>query len=326
MKRIFGIFLLTLTLFSCTNNEEEVFTPYKIGEHSDAGLMYKGIVKATDSLGLSFRPIFPATYEEGAETLAELVASNQPGRKRLIIATAPEYSEHLMQLASEGKIIDSDSTKLLVLDGAFNHPDVYSIHVPFYGMMYKAGYLASQMSDVDSVRIYLANDEYLYMREGRDGFIDGFTQNRKNTVDVIDYSEIWDDNTIGFGYRMFAYMDDAPECANHYDMVLPICGETIMGFIRYNREFPGSFYTVGVETDLSLYTPDVPFSCLEHIDRVLVSCITDWTRNQLQRHCNYGMDGDWTEVVVADKFKALLEPISQEIHSQAIEKEANYEK
>ena len=338
MKKVFGIILLFLTLFSCTKNDEDVdiynyapevvavFTPNKIGDHTDAGLIYQGIVRATDSLGLSFRSIFPATYEDGAETLAQLVGSNQQGRKRLIVATDPEYSDFLRNLASAGNIIDSDSTKLLVLDGGFNHPNVYSVHVPFYGMMYKAGYLASQMHDVDSVRIYLANDKYLYMREARDGFIDGFTQERENTIDVVDFSESTLSDTEGFQCRTEAYLYYAPECYPHFDMILPVCGETSMGFIRYNRDFPGCFYTVGVETDMSIYTSYVPFSCVEHIDRVLVACISDWKNEQLEHHRNFGMEGGWTELVVSDEYKDLLESVSQEIHQQAIEKEANYDK
>ena len=338
MKKIFGTILLLLTLFSCTKNDEEVniydhttevvavFTPNKIGDQTDAALIYQGIVRATDSLGLSFRPIFPATFEEGAETLAELVGRNQQGLKRLVVATDPEYSDYLRSMASQGNIVDSDSTKLLVLDGGFTHPDVYSVHISFYGMMYKAGYLASQMNDVDSVRIYLANDKYQYMREGRDGFVDGFTQKRDNTIDVVDFSEMMLSDTEGFQSKTEAYLYYAPECDTHFDMVLPICGATSMGFIRYNRDFSGRFYTVGVETDMSIYTPDVPFSCVEHIDWVIVACISDWKNNQLEHRRNFGLEEGWTELVVADKYKSLLESVSQEIHQQAIEKEANYEK
>lgn len=61
MKKIFGTILLLLTLFSCAKNDEEVnnyehtteviavFTPNKIGDQTDAALIYQGIVRATDS-------------------------------------------------------------------------------------------------------------------------------------------------------------------------------------------------------------------------------------------------------------------------------------
>ena len=332
------IILLSLTLFSCVDRDEDlnhfdynteviaVFTPKKIGDQTDAGLCYKGIIKATDSLRLAFRPIFPSTFEEGTETIARLAGCDQQGRKRLIIATDPEYSDYLRDIASAGNIIDSDDTKVLVLDGGLTLPNVYTAHIPFYGTMYKAGYIASRMSDVDSVRIYLANDKYLYMREGRDGFIDGFCQERANTIDVVDFSLFMMSDTEGFTSKTEAYMFYAPECYGHFDMILPICGETIMGFLQYNRDFQGRFYTVGVETDMSVYSSDVPFSCVRHIDRVISTCITDWWNGRLEHYRTFGMEGDWVELVISEKHKKLLEPLSQEIHNQAKEMEVNYAK
>lgn len=338
MKLVFWIILFSFTLFSCADRDKvvkpfdnsteviAVFTPNKIGEYADVRLNYMAMVKVTDSLGLAFRPIFPGTYEEGAEMIAQLVSRNELGRKRLVISTDSEYSTYLREVASQGKIIDSDSTKLLVLDGGLVHPDIYTAHIPYYGTMYKAGYIASRMEDVDSVRIYLANSKYLYMREGRDGFIDGFTQNRENTIDVVDFSIHTLSDTEGLSNRTAAYMFFAPECCGRFDMILPICGETTMGFIQYNRDNPGCFYTIGVDDDMSIYSSDVPFSCVKHSDRVITACITDWKNGQLEHYQSFGMEGNWVELVVADKYKHLLEPLSQEIHNQAIEEEANYEK
>ena len=125
MGKIIPIILLSFWLFSCSDEHDDlvmfkydteviaVFAPNGVGDQTNAGLIYKGIVKATDSLNLSFRPIFPLTYEEGAKTIAQLTANNQPGRKRLIISTDPGYSDYLHALASDGLILDSDSTKHL---------------------------------------------------------------------------------------------------------------------------------------------------------------------------------------------------------------------
>jgi hypothetical protein len=38
------------------------------------------------------------------------------------------------------------------------------------------------------------------------------------------------------------------------------------------------------------------------------------------------MEEDWVELVVSEKYKDLLEPLSQEIHNQAKEMEVNYAK
>ena len=338
MKIILQITLLSLFVWSCSEKIDDqgpfkydteviaVFTPNGIGDQTNAGLIYTGIVRTTDSLGISFRPIFPVSYEDGAKTIAKLASGNQKGVKRLIISTDPEYSNHLRNAASDGLIMDSDSTKLLVLDGGFTHPAVYTAYVPFYGLMYEAGYVAGKMSDVNNVRIYLANDTYRYMREGRDGFIDGFSRNNKNHVDVVDFSLINDSDTEGFLKRTSAYLYSAPECSESYDMVLPICGETIMGFLRYNREHPGSFYTIGIDTDMSIYSSDVPFSCVEHLDRILSECITDWMGNRLKHYRKFGLEDQWIELVISKNYKSLLEPFAKEIHEQAIKMESAYAK
>ena len=337
MKIILRIMFLSIFVWSCSEKIDQdlfkydteviaVFTPNGIADHASAGLIYTGIVRAADSLGISFRPVFPITYEDGAKTIAKLASDDQKGVKRLIISTDPEYSNYLYNAASEGLIMDSDSTKLLVLDGDVMHSDIYTAHVPFYGLMYASGYVAGKMSDVNKVRIYLANDTYRYMREGRDGFIDGFGRNNKNHVDVVDFSQINNNDTEGFLKRTSAYLYSAPECSESYDMVLPICGETIMGFLRYNREHPGSFYTIGMDSDMSIYSSDVPFSCVAHFDRILSECISDWVDNRLKRYRRFGLEEKWVELKVSDNYKSILGPFAQEIHEQAIKMESVYAK
>ena len=338
MRNIFKILLILVCLSSCTKHKGDsdrfkydmeviaIFSSYGVSEHTHDGLIYSGLIKATDSLGIVFRPIIPFTYEDGTNTIDRLIKSDQSGKKRLIISADPEYSDYLSKLASEGGVIDSDSTKVLVFDGDLSHPDLYTVHVPLYAVMYEAGYLAGRMDSVSNARIYIANDNYRYMREGKDGFIDGFALGGGDDIDVVDFSEINDDDTEGFYKASLAYLY-AEECYNDScDMVLPVCGETIMGFLRYNREFPGSFYTVGVGADMSVYSPDVPFSCVEHLDRVVNECVVAWIENRLEHKMTFGMDGGWVELIVSGNYKNQLGQVPSEIHRQALEKEAGYER
>ena len=332
---------MACVLFSCSKSMEDgidsplfrhdtqvivVFPPAGIGDHTEAALVYQGAFKAADSLAVAFCPIFPSSYKDGVETLVQLVKNDVVGRKRLIIAADYEYSDCLRRVAEEGGIVDSDSTKLLVLDGDLTHPNIYTAYVPVYGTMYKAGYVASKMADVEWVKIYVANHKYRYIRESEEGFMAGFNQNKEGYFDVYDFSTINDDNTEGFFRSTFAYIDYAPECRDFYDMVLPLCGETVMGFFRYNREYPGSFYTVGFTADMSDYSADVPFSCVEHLDRVVVSCIADWSKELLARHRTFGMDEGWVELVIPENYSSMLQPAADEIHAQAIELEGRYER
>ena len=336
MKHILRTIFLFLCLYSCSAPYEDmnqfrhdaeviaVFSPNGIGDCSYSALMYRGMIAATDSLGISFRPIIPATYEEGAEKLLQLVSTEVKGRKRLIISADPEYSGLLKEKASQGHIVDSDSTRLLVLDD-FAHPNVYTAHVPFVGVMYKAGYVAGRMNGVDNVRIYVANDKYCYIKEGTDGFIQGFTQNKNGNIDVVDMSLINDDDTEGFQKSMLAYVDYAPECMESSDMVLTFCGETIMGFLRFNRENPGSFYTVGIDAQMSDHSSDVPFSYVAHFDKVLSTSISEWNDNRLQHYRRFGLKDGWVELVISETFRSELGPLSEQIHYQAIEMEECYE-
>ena len=337
LKIFLEILLILISSSSCVKREDKdkfrydteviaIFSSYGVSEHTHDGMIYKGLINASDSLGIVFRPIIPFTYEEGTNTIERLVKNNQLGKKRLIISIDPEYSDYLRKLASQGIVTDSDSTKVLVFDGDLSHPDLYSIHVPLYAPMYEAGYLAGKMDSVNNARIYIANDNYRYIREGKDGFVDGFALSGGN-VDVVDFSEINDDNTEGFYKATFAYTTYAEECCNEsYDIVLPFCGETIMGFLRYNREFPGSFYTVGVGADMSVYSPDVPFSCVEHLDRVVNECVVAWIENRLEHKMTFGMDGGWVELIVSGNYRNQLGQVPSEIHRQALEKEAGYER
>ena len=331
------ILLLTFCLYACSDHDKDqnqfrydteviaVFSPYGTTGQTNADLLYRGMIQTTDSLGITFRPIFPLTYEEGAEILSELVKDNKAGFKRLIVSTDIEYSDHLRELADNGLVTDSDSTRLLVFDGDFRHQDIYTAHIPYYGMMYKAGYVASRMSDVENIMIYIANEEYRYIREGMKGFVDGFTQNKEAFYDVNNFSTSTEENTEGFMLSTLAYISFAREIVGLYDMILPLCGETVMGFLRYNREFPGSFYTVGVETDRSSYSHDVPFSCVAHYDRVISECIADWADNRLEHYRRFGIDEGWTELIISEEYRSQLEPTADEIHVQAIEKEEGYE-
>lgn len=335
MQKILPVILLLSLMVACApkngpklfNPNVEVicvYTPRGIEDGSNAALIYMGILRTTDSLGIACRSVFPFNFADGADSIAQLVANDQPGRQRLIVATDPEYSSYLQDLANAGQITDSDSTQLLVLDGAFRHSDIYTAHICYYGIMYQAGYIASQMKDVDSVQIAVPNSHYLYLREGCDGFIGGFTKEHDNTIDIYDFSELAQDNHSGYLLRQLVYQNQAPYAKEHYDMVLPLCGETQMGYLRYTRDFPGSFYSIGVGQDMSIYSPDVPFSCLEHTDKIISTCVADWAKKRLPHYRRFGLDDGWMELRLSDAYRQDLEPSATEIYNEAIRKEADY--
>lgn len=300
-----------------------VFSFNGIIDNSPASKIYSGLVRITDSLGISFKAYFPLSVEEGAMMITDLAKSNVKGKKRLIIATEPEFESYVIEAADNNMITDSDSTKVLLFDTYTSHSKLYTAHIPTYGVMYKAGYLTTKMRDVTNIGVYVANEEYTYINEARKGYIDAF-DNSDKFIRVINMSEGLDNGAFAMNHRDKAYDYLAPDCAFLYQLIVPVCGSTIMGFIRYNRDYPGSFYTVGMLDDMSIYTNSVPFSCVRHLDKVISYCVEEWNNEMLQHFNKFPLEENWSEIVVSKDYKELLQQHSDEIHNEAILKENEY--
>ena len=74
------------------------------------------------------------------------------------------------------------------------------------------------------------------------------------------------------------------------------------GLLRYNREEPDIFWTIGMDADRQAYSSDVPFSVVKHIDRAIEKCASQWRMETLPQHQNFGLAEGYTEVIVADTF------------------------
>lgn len=334
--KILPLWLALLVLVSCDKEEEidlayhydreviAIFPPEGIEPHTFSGLVYQGLYKATDSLKLLFHPVMPATYEEGLKQIAQAATFDRTGMNRLIIVVDPTYADNLLKQGIADQMLDTDSTKVLVLGAYAKHPKLYNAHIPTYGMMYKAGYIASQMNDVDSVSLFLATDKYAYYQEASDGFIQGYRKGGKDKLKVDNLRNMLEDNRMVFQLSQEIYGLYAKRYAQSYDLVMPVCRETAMGFFRYNREHPGAFYTVGIDRDMSAYANDVPYSCISHWEEVAVSAVADWNRNRLKHYTKYGLEEGKTSILAAEKYQSIIQPLSEKIHDEAIQKENEY--
>jgi hypothetical protein len=76
---------------------------------------------------------------------------------------------------------------------------------------------------------------------------------------------------------------------------------------------------------MSDHSSDVPFSYVAHFDKVLSTSISEWNENRLQHYRRFGLKDGWVELVISESFRSELGPLSEQIHSQAIEMEECYE-
>lgn len=336
LLKLLPLWMALLTLLSC--NKEDVidasfhydreviavFPPEGIETHSFSGPVYQGLYQATDSLKLLFRPVLPATYDEGLKVIRQLAAYDQEGMNRLVIVADPTYADELLKPGVADEMTDSESTKVLVLGARADHPKLYNAHIPTFGMMYKAGYIASRMNGVDSVSLFLATDRYAYYKEASDGFIQGYKKGGKDKLKATILGEALPEPRKAFNASEEAYAIHAPRFAQSRALVMPVCRETAMGFYRYNREHPGAFQTAGMDHDMSVYADDVPFSCISQWKEVAVSVVADWHSNRLERSRKYGLEEGATAIVATGKYQKTIQPISEEIHHEAIQKENEY--
>lgn len=307
-----------------------VFTPQGLGDKSYVDMIYAGMFRATQELKITFHPIYPQSTEAGIDSIVHYAIDSNSTQKRLIVITDYVYTENLHSRGLLSSMRDDEYTQVLIV-GTNPMPDYnYTACVDSYGLMYEAGYLAQSMSDVEDVKVILASDDHPELQTAGQGFVDGFTAMGKSQVEVTDlFYELFDVDIESLidGYLMqnYIYSQLSKHYVGLYDMVVPICGETMQGFVRYTRENPQSYYVVGMDVDMSSLSKQIPYSCVKHMDRILSNSVMLWHKGMLKQVNHYGLEGNWVEIVISDIYRKKLAPVLEEIHATAIEKEKAYE-
>lgn len=329
-RYLFLVLPLVLFMSSCSEEDYEyvdkspqviaLYIADGLGDRSYVDNIYRGVEAACIKNGLYVLHLSPADADEGRAYIENILRYGyNDGIKRLFLVTDQSYTDVLKDNAD--LIPDNDDMKMVFFETRPFTTNAYTLYVPFYGGMYAAGYLAQTMEDVDSVAIFSANVSIPALVDSRKAFMEGFTVNGKETIENYYLGE----GTEGFAaadtlYKV-SYMVDSL-----YDMVLPLCGGSVQGLLRYNREYPTtSFYTVGVDADMSSYSSRVPFSCVKHMDDVVDLVVSQWLSDSLPRHQTLGMKEGYVEVIIPDDYKERFESYYSEIFETAVQKEEDYE-
>lgn len=307
-----------------------VFTPQGLGDRSYVDMMYIGLYSATNELNISFHPVFPKNTQAGVDSIVKYATESNPDKRRLVVVTDYIFTHSLHDKGLLGTLNDDEFTKVLFVSSNPQPEANYTVCVDVYGLMYEAGYMAQAMENVSAVQILLASNKHPDLQKMRKGFVDGFISQGKDSVNVQDLRTALiglEETSLQEGYLLqeFVYRSLAREYVGVYDMVVPICGESINGFLRYTRENPNSYYVLGVDVDMSMMSEQVPFSCVKHMDKILNHAVKSWYSGTLERVRHYGLEGQWVEIVISDNYKAQLEPVFNEIHATALELERTYE-
>ena len=229
-------------------------------------------------------------------------------------------------------------------------PAVNTAYMPLYGASYLAG-LASKtlLAGRENARILaiLANESTQSVKDALKGFIAGSESESAWNEKIYDYNFTeWSDSVSKFEELDFAAISlnndhdkdgfDSADLSyalalfaqklNPFDLYFPVCGGSVHGLLRYNREKgEKSFYTVGMDSDLSVYTKQVPFSVVKHIDRAVQKCIEQWLSGKLPHHQEFDLANGYTELIISKSYKDKLSAVVQGALAGAIEKEREYE-
>ncbi len=337
------LYLLLLINFSCAKDgciihvidpiEEDtrpiVYFVSKKGSLGDIGYvdaLYRGVVSSTNENGMMLSLVELPTDETSIETaLSYMIEYMQDEGKsrRALVVIANDNLESLLRKYKD-KIVQADNVDFLLTESIDTTLSIHTMRIPQYGVYYQAGRIAGQcLADISKALVVYANSNELSLFDMSLGFSGGINDSGKDISIIETYIT---DYAGGYDMADYAYKLSY-ELDGKYELVLPLCGGSCQGFFRYNRENPGKFYTLGVDSDMQHYSPDVPFSIVKHIDEAVEMWITRWGKGEVMPgHMSLGLASGYTEIVISDTYadKGLAD-IADECYRTALKKEEEYE-
>jgi len=330
--------------------------PAGLGDNSYTDILAYGIHKAAFENNLLVYDVSPDDWDDAQVKIQKVFSSY----RELIGAEENADIPVLFVFASESylPVLESDEiaesiaastepfTYLLFESEETEVPYLSTVYMPLYGASYLAGTAAKTLlSEKENPRVIslLANDFMQPLIDALNGFSVGYgssgstsyiynyfattaeeVEEMRNATFVAE-SINGEADTTGFNSEDTAYKIAYNNSFNTFDLYFPICGGSIHGLLRYNREQgASSFYTVGMDSDMSAYSPQVPFSVVKRVDKAAEKCIAQWlAEGKIEHYQRLGLGEGYTELVVSEGYESLS-AVVQEHLSEAIEKEQAY--
>lgn len=328
------------------------YSPNGLGDNAYVDSFCSGVQKSAIKNTLWAYDVCPLSWDE-AKTLVDdyiprcyELAKNDTTPMLFVFADAG-YLTYISKYTAQ----KPDTISFLVFDSKETSDNaVHTVNIPLYGASYLAG-LASKslLSEVENPRVLslIANDSSQTVMDSLKGFIAGYEAGWNGTVYDYNFTEWSDEKGQEFSALNFAVLElenemdksgyDSANLAyalalfaeklNPFDLYFPVCGGSVQELLRYNREKrEKSFYTIGMDSDLSSYTKQVPFSVIKHVDRAIETCVEEWLKDQLSHHHDFTLADGYSELVISKGYTKKLSDVVQNATQTAIEKETEYEK
>ena len=317
-----------------------IYGDNSLGDRSYCDMIYEGVERTAQELGLRTMQLSPQSTEEGIqylELMMRQMETAQDSVRRLFIVTSPVYDEYLR--TNSNRLSQNPNADLLYLETRTPLPGKGStLYLPYYGAMFEAGAILPALGP--RVMLIGANRREQAVVDAIQGFTDGWNADLTSiTGKVKKYLGItYLDETGDGGYSvadttamrmMHQWIND-----DIYDIV-PICGGAFNTFWRMNEIELGQLFIVGVDNEY--HARNSHLSVVKHIDRAMNLCIRQWLSGEgIPKHQSLGLASGYTEVIytykdypspyVAEVFEQLTDEKLKEIHETALRKEEEHEK
>ena len=320
------------TVYVVTEEDEEtrdlVYFVTRKGALGDIGYMddmYRGAVRGAQScnmmLSLLELPSDTETAVAAIGYLLDYMRDDEPEREALVVLAGDDFEPMLHEYDS--LLTSASNVDFLLAESSDTTLPVYTLRIPQYGIWYQAGRLVAEgFDDVGKILSVRANRSNTILDEMYDGFAAAIADSGSDkTVTDIALS----DDTGGYDEAALTYKMSY-KLGESFQLLLPLCGGSAQGFYRYNREDSDSFYTLGVDCDMQLYSPKVPFSVVKNIGSAVEDWIFRWWNGEeMPFHEELGLSSGYPRIVIADDYRDRLDGIADKYYDKALEEERKYE-
>ena len=256
-----------------------VFQPSGMGDRSYNDQIYQGLRQVYEQSGYFSLEVCNPESEDTAKAAVQDWFTPEDAarhRRRLLILAASNLAPYLPEN------LDGD---VLVLDHKEPIDGAYTRYVSAREVSKKAGE-AVWDAGIRKVEVVLANPQLKVLEDFSEGFVEGFTGKGGAFNQETDLRYLGAGAYEGFdcGEALYRMCKDFPNGS----FVLPACGGSIEGVLRYTREKPGVLKTCGVDSSMGLYSSDVMFSIVKRMDLLVGEFAEAWLDGEtLARHESY---------------------------------------
>lgn len=312
-----------------------VFTPGGLGDRELQDDIYRGILLRErfkdEEINFVMENFCFETFELQQIAIADWFEDPQSGtfKNRLLILADNRYVDYLLE-HPEWKIPEGDA--VLALDYPYPLPEpwqsVYTRAVSSYASAYMGAHVMKFLGK-EHPAIVCSNPEDIMQEEIRNGFIKGLHDagiEFDKSKDLYYLGKtVYDGYTDAESFNHLCHRLDQEE---HYDFVLPACGSSIQGLLRYTRDHPETFLTCGVNVDQQEYSENVAFSTIKGMAELVDNFLGSWLAGEKQEtNAFYGFNSVYSDIFIAISYEReyyVVEDLYPLVFDKMLEAEKEY--